>query len=325
MVRSTSATFKTWRRSAPWRGCTRYEASILGAAGNMRKALDVCLRAIDLATASGEDEALARALRDLDGINYALGRDEPRRGEEAIEIYHRLGQEGHSAGVMNNLGAYEFLDGNWVKAEDWYRRALVSSDKSGDVFFSALTRANIAEVLVGQRKFEEAEPLLDEARRVYEATNSTVYLPLLNQLQARSLLGQSRLDEAIEFVDLASEDDLTAQQFGGDLKLVKAEALALSGETAASLEIVDQVEESGLAPKSALEHVRSIALWESGDTDFAIQSSLAAIEAARVSGDEFAEVQALELAHEQARRSGMDPEPAGFDRLRELRSRMGII
>ena len=302
-----------------------YEASILGAAGNMRKALDVSRRAIDLATESGEDEALARALRDLDGINYALGRDEPRRGEEAIEIYHRLGQEGHSAGVMNNLGAYEYLDGNWVKAVDWYQRALVSSDRSGDVFFSALTRANIAEVLVGQRKFDEAAPLLNEARRVYEATDSTVYMPLVSVLQVRNLLGQGRFDEAIEMADKAVSDDLTDQQFGGELKLLKAEAVAMGSDAVKALKIVAEVEESSRVEAAELMRVKAIALREADEAVQARQVALTSLEAARTSGDLYAEMLALELVDELARRSGFAPEPTDSDRLRELRYRMGVI
>ena len=302
-----------------------YEASILGAAGEMRKALEVSRLAVDMASRSGEQEALARALSALDGIHYALGLDEPRRGEEAIEIYHRLGQEGRSAGVMNNLGAYEFLDGNWVQAADWYERALVSSDKSGDVFFSALTRANIAEVLVGQRKFDEAEPLLDEARRVYEATNSTVYIPLVNLLHARNLLGQGRYESAIELVDRASSDEMTQEQFGDDLQLVKAEALARVGDWAGSLEVVDRLAESAQLQPSELARVRSVALAESGRTDEALDVIAGSLDAVRASGNEFAEFLALELYGELVRRSGLDPEPADSERLQELHSRMGVV
>lgn len=301
-----------------------YEASILGAAGDMRTALEVCRIAIEKARSSGEDEALARALGALDGINYALGRDEQRRGEEAIEIYQKLGQDGRSAQIMNNLGAYEFLDGNWDKAAEWYHKALVSSDRSGDVFYSALTRVNIAEVLVSQRRFEEAAPLLDEARRVYESTNSSVYMPLVDLISARRLLGLGDGEAVVEALERALEDNSNANHaWAEDMQCLLAEAYALSGKPERSLEIVSRLEEGSDGP--GLQRVKAIALDGAGESERAGEVLEAALAESVARQDWDQEALILEELSHQARGAGRDPDPAHSARMNELFGRLGIV
>ena len=156
-----------------------YESSVHAANGDPVAALAAARRAIEGARATGEEEALARAYGSLDWANFMLGNDEPRMGGEAVEIFNRLGQVDRSAMTLNMMGAFAYLEGDWTGAVEWYERSVAAAESSGNAFHAANTRANIAEVLIGQRRPEDAIPLLEEADRFFQASRSELVKPFV--------------------------------------------------------------------------------------------------------------------------------------------------
>lgn len=305
-----------------------YESSVHAANGDPVAALAAARRAIEGARATGEDEALARAYGSLDWANFMLGNDEPRRGGEAVEIFNRLGQIDRSAMSMGMLGAFAYLEGDWKGAIDWYERSVAAAEASGNAHHAAITRANIAEVLIGQRRPDEAIPLLEEADRFFTASGSDLYKPFIDLQMARA--HACRGDVATALPEL--ERLFAAQLDSGDgfpwpeTVVSLADALIDTGDAGAALERLDEFQsampESAARLGPAVTRLRARAAHLIGDLERARELGVAALESA--AGDLLAEFLALEVLVQIADGAGVDPDPAWTNRYTELATRLGV-
>lgn len=309
-----------------------YEASIHAANGDPLKASKSAAQAVERARSSGEEEALARAYGVLDWANFMMGHDEPRHGEEAIGIYQRLGFLERSVGLINNMGVYAYLEGRWDAAIEWYEASLDAAERSGNVIEAALTRANMSEVLIGQRKYADALPLIETARRVYEASHATHYKPLIDLLQARAQLGMGLIDEAVRSL----RDSLTLQRRAGavawtaEAEVTLAEALVEAGQPEEALARLTAFEEE--APDQARDvasgifRVRGLARDRLGHDRRAVEEALEnGLDSALEGGDLFNEALVREARVTKRQRAGEDPDPADVDRLNDLFRLLGIV
>lgn len=304
-----------------------FESSIFMLKNAPSKARQAARRAGDLARAASEEEALARSYAVLDWANFMLGIEEPRHGPEAIETYQRLGLLERSVGVMNNMGAFAYLEGRWDEAIDWYRQSLEAAERSGNVLEAALTKANIAEVLIGQRKQDLASPMLAEARRTYEASRSDYYLPLVALLEGRAATAAGHPDQAIGVLEgLASQSGGAATPWIEEIEIALAEALLRNGEAE---EALDRLSAPGIgvidASAPGALRVRGMAIESLGRHDEALSSLRMALGAAEERGDQLEEALTLEALHETESRLGLTPEPASVDRLAELSAQLGLV
>lgn len=308
-----------------------FESSIYMLKNEPRKAARSARRAADEARSSGEEEALARAYQVLDWANFMLGNDSPRRGQEAIEIYQRLGLLERSVGVINNMGAFAYLEGRWDEAIEWYQESLDSAERSGNVLETALSRANIAEVLIGQGKFEEAMPMLEEARRIYHASNSDYYLPLVGLFEARAKLGLGEVEEALgqlsSLLDEASRSGQTSWSM--ETEVAYAETLARGGQAKAAIDRLrkfasDESDQASLIAPDVF-RIRALALRSLGHEDASIEALKLALEAATDQQSLYEEALVLDELTQARRRAGQKPDPASLDRLSELRHQLGIV
>jgi class 3 adenylate cyclase/tetratricopeptide (TPR) repeat protein len=304
-----------------------FESSVFMLKNAPSQARRSALRAGDLARTSEEDEALARSYAVLDWANFMLDIDEPRHGPEAIETYQRLGLLERSVGVMNNMGAFAYLEGRWDEAIDWYQQSLEAAERSGNVLEAALTKANIAEVLIGQRKHELASPLLAEARRTYEASRSDYYLPLVALLEGRASTAGGHFADAVTVLErLASQPGGAATPWIEEIEIALAEALLRSGEAEAALDRLSAADKGAIADSApgAL-RVRGMALDTLGQLEQARATLQGALEAADDRADQLEEALTREALHETEGRLGLAPEPASVDRLAELSAALGLV
>lgn len=301
-----------------------FESSVYAANGDPVKAARAAKEAIDLSVQTGEEEAMARAFSVLDWANFMMGAEAERKGPQAIEIYQRLGFLERSVGVMNNLGAFAFLEGDWDAAVDWYQQSLDAAERSGNVLEVALTKTNIAEVRIGQRKFDEAEPLLKEARRTYEASNADHYMPLVKLLEARLQTASTGATEQT-VAQLRSLFESQVKGAGGqwvtETAVALGDALLSADEPSTALEFSDD-DASPMSP--GLARVKATSLFAIGRDAEARVAVTDARDSAVDSGDLLEELCLLELVAEDVRRSGVDPEPADIERLAELRQMLGV-
>jgi len=308
-----------------------YEATIHAANGDPVKALQSATSAVGLARSVGEEEALARAYGVRDWANFMMGLNEPRHGEEAIEILQRLGFLERSVIAMNNLGVYAHLEGKWDEAVAWYRKAVEAAERSGNVVEAAWTRANIAEVLVGQRKYEEAIPLLDEAERVFRASNALQIMPFVRLQRARAAVGSGDVDGAVDDLEALFAAQLEDGDTSEDPEIVVhlADVLVSCERPADALDRLDRFQLA--APDDAdqvstgIARVRGLASAALGQNTTASEAFDRGLKLAGEDGDLYEEALLREARVEARGRAGEDPDTADIDRFSELFRLLGIV
>jgi class 3 adenylate cyclase/tetratricopeptide (TPR) repeat protein len=135
-------------------------------------ALVLAERAVQEAGESDDGSALARAYLVIDWAKRVQGATGAGYGELALEIYERLGDLDGAGKASNNLGAIAYFDGRWEDAVNWYRRALDFYRRCGNDAAAAVAGGNLAELLVSQRAFEEAEAMLRDSIRVLRSSRA---------------------------------------------------------------------------------------------------------------------------------------------------------
>jgi tetratricopeptide (TPR) repeat protein len=165
-------------------------------------------RALELAEASTDTRRIGDALfqasmgAQRDG-SYVLARS---HAERARELFEALGDRAAVGRQLNNLGGLEHLLGNRRRAVELVREAFgifVELDLRVEAGYAC---SSLAEILLEDGEFEEAEELAHRAlsllgdRRDHVQEIGTAQLAL-----ARALTGQDRLDDAATWADRADE------------------------------------------------------------------------------------------------------------------------
>ncbi|MGQ0849295.1 MAG: ATP-binding protein, partial [Actinomycetota bacterium] len=263
-----------------------FRAFILQSLQRPRETLAAAERAAAEARAAGEREALARAYTAIDWAQYVLGA--PERGahsREALRIYQELGDRESVGNVMNNIGAYAYLDGNWPEAVMWFTRSQEELRKAGNDVASALVATNIGEVLVSQGRIDEAEPILEEALRVLRAANDVDEIPPAEIQLTRVQFDRGDHPGAVERLQRVLTDVAAlGQEFRSyEVMLQLASFRVRDGDPTAALGLVAEIEtragREAVALGPRLAWVRAQALAHFGraeDADAVIEQGLRA-------------------------------------------------
>jgi class 3 adenylate cyclase/tetratricopeptide (TPR) repeat protein len=219
-------------------------AQVYQAQEKPQEALRVATEAMTEAERSGNKEALASAYVRIDWANLFLGKpDQAVYGEKASAIYDELGDLGAKAIVISNEGFAAYFEGRWDDALRLYEEGRDAFQRAGNAVHAAHAASNIAEVLVNQERYAEAEPLVRESIRVLQASeflDGAVFG--LIQL-GRALTGMGRLEEAEEVLQQAWDQ---AHQLGitsmsaTDAATFLAECKLLSGDAKGALELLEE-------------------------------------------------------------------------------------
>jgi class 3 adenylate cyclase/tetratricopeptide (TPR) repeat protein len=265
-----------------------YRAGIYLEQFRPRPALEVGLRAIEVAEASGELDALARAYSNIDEAYQILGlRDMAVYGERALEIFEELGDLSGILLVAMNLGVQAYADGRWEHAVAMYSKAQQAAGHSGNLSGEGAAAANLGEVLISRGKLDEAEVVLHEARRVLRGQN-VVSFALFAETQLGRLNMESGNHEAAVAALTAVIDE--AKRLGQDFIAVDAsvhlaDALTRAGEPVRALEVIEDARQ--LAGEDAplyevpLERLRAATLLGMGRPEAALSHIEPALASAR--------------------------------------------
>lgn len=296
------------------------------------EALRLAERAVAEAADVGAQSAQARASNVVSWAATMLDRpDATEWAQRALALYEIVGDLVGQADMTNNLGIQAYYKGNWDETIAYYRRSRESCAKVGNIIDAALTDANIAEVLVNQRRFDDAEPLLRDASRVMRTTGYRAGAAFADMHLARLLArrGDTESAEPILVATIAELASLGRMASAYEATLVKAECLAIAGRADDALGELAIASELTTDDVSILDATRARvagqALASAGRVEEAAAMLEEGIGAARARGLDYElglmlhEVSSLPVAV----RTGSDEEPA--EESARLLARLGVI
>jgi len=256
--------------------------------GRPRDAIAVAAEVVARAEPLGPSRALARAYSALDGGYLDLGEPEKAVHEvKALAIYRELGAARWAAVIESNLGVQAYAEGRWREASGYYTHSRDELERLGDSTQAAFAGANLGEVLISRGLLDDAESVLDDARRTLRSAEHVTGSIFAETQLARLALVRGNGAAAIEDLTRVVEEAVSvgSAPFALEAWVYLAEAYAQHGDadralaTLAEAERTLRLESSPLA--AHLARVRAVALDATGDATGAIEQAELAIAIAR--------------------------------------------
>jgi class 3 adenylate cyclase/tetratricopeptide (TPR) repeat protein len=178
--------------------------------------------------------ALAEAQRQQAGLYAMLGRfDEARQAaDRTTTLMKQVGARFRLAGLAFWIGPMHMLAKEYEEAERTLRESIGIFEEIGDKGFLSTLAVDLAEALIAQGRFDEAEPWAERGRQL-GAEDDAVTQMGWRAARASILAHQGRLDEAEglarEALDVAASTDYVDMR--GDLWLRLGEVLRQAGNT----------------------------------------------------------------------------------------------
>lgn len=298
--------------------------------GRFRAAGEWCRQTLDDPGAT--DKQRAHALHLLVTVDAHLGLPEATEiGEQAIEIYERIGDLVGMGDVLNNLGVDAYYRGRWDEATDYHTRAGEVRRRAGHVIGAAASVNNLAEIYCDQGKLAEAEEMFRESLYVFESSSFPVGVALASANLGRTLTRMGRFEEALTYLErgrglfaemgakaFISETDVKVveyQMFEGD----KAEAESLAARVLRDL----GRDESTLMARTALHRLLACCAAAKGRLDDAEAHFSMSLEFAEQANALFEQA----LTYEGMARTLRDHEKAGewLERQADMFEQLGVI
>lgn len=200
--------------------------------GRHREAAALAAAAQAEAEAAGSDWVLGRALSVADMTEVAAtGRGDEQRVRRALSLFERVGDLTFQAHMWIHLGIQAYYRGDWNAAADHYARARELHLRVGDDWNAAIPAANVAEILIDQGRYAEAEPIAGEALRVWRVSGTPWDVGFGAALLGRLCMRTGRFGEAgtylSESVKAFSSSNEHLELLGAELS--SAEMLVLEG------------------------------------------------------------------------------------------------
>jgi class 3 adenylate cyclase/tetratricopeptide (TPR) repeat protein len=299
-------------------------AMLLQAEGRTTEALEWADKAKSEAEAAEDPEALADAYFVM---GWAYG-DRARQGGappaedgavsvmlRSLEAYQGAGNVVREAEVLGTLGVICQWEGRWDEALAYYERGRSAALKIGSAVNAAVTRVNIAEILVDRGEWAEAEAVLLETLPLWKASQYHYFLGLCMLFLGRVSLRTGRMDEALARLEEAKANYL---KVGAEKEIPAvnariAECQIAMGKPEAALEMASGMlsnvtESNGVASvQPLLERVQGHALLSQGDLWGARDALEASLASARQRNDLFEATLTMLSLIELDRLEGIEP------------------
>jgi class 3 adenylate cyclase/tetratricopeptide (TPR) repeat protein len=309
---------------------TRAEAQLRQ--GRTHRAKWWARRALSLAEATGNREAVATAYWLLDNVHLTEGRlDLATHGEKAAAIFRQVRRLDSLAKLENNLGALAYYRGDWSLALRRYEAARRGFEKIGSSVDAALGSANIAEIFADQGRLDEAEALLREAIDLWRSLSFPLGLARATRYLARVQLRRGEVATALEmFTEARATFD--AHGLVGNVHEVdvwSVECLLRLGRVDEAQALLDRAVsfESSSGPTELapmLHRLRAAAAAAAGRIDDAWAEVDEALHLARSRGAAFEVALALEALSVLAERGGRAMDPSALEERDALLDALGV-
>ena len=235
------------------------------------------------------------------------------------------------ATAKTNLGVLCAIAGRWPDAADWFEAARDAYERTGDTVRSADPALNLGEMLVKQRRYAEAEPVLRKTIRLLQAANFAEGVNHGELQLGRILLAQNKLDDAEQLLARVQSECDRAEQALAALEAASERALVRlrAGHADQALALLADAESAaGEAAELMLPvvaHARGRILSESGQIHEAQNVLAAGLEAARAQGMPYEEAMLLLVKFDLAREQGEAPDPEEEKAAQNILSSLGIM
>ena len=283
--------------------------------GRPIEAIETAHRVVADAERRGPSIALARAYSALEGGYLDIGQPENAVYEEkALEIFRGLGAARFAAIMEMNLGVKAYAQGRWHDASELYGNARSEFERVGDMTQAAHAGANLGEVLISRRLFDEAEAVLTDADATLRASGYHFAAMFSETQLARLAIEKGDLPRAIESLAALVEEARTSGDAGYAFEawIYLADALTRSGEAERALMELEQA--AALIPDDASPHrvplarESAMALVQLGRLAQAADELETALRMSRAQGLAYEEVRTLTALAELARLEGRQPD-----------------
>ena len=212
--------------------------------GKLKEALTRAQVALDEAALVDEKAATARAFGVI-AWSHMMTHDSRALEvcQRALSLYEEIDDLVGQNDMANNLGVLAFYDGQWDEALLYYQRSRDGAERVGNIVDVGFAEANIGELLVNQRRLDEAEGRLVNAVRVLRSTGELSMATFAEIQLARILKDRGDLDRAEadlrRIADESARSGFTANALEAGLILV--ECAIQRGEGAAAITMLNQI------------------------------------------------------------------------------------
>lgn len=297
--------------------------------GRGREAVDWCRRGIADAEAAGDDRVLAHALFVLDWALVTLGRiDEATNSARALAIYEELDDLPGQSVVVNGMGAFAYWQGRWDDATALYERSREIRERLGDPVTAADGTYNIAEILVDQGRFDEAETMLTDVLRTWRAADARGRIADATRLLGRIASRTGRPEEGSRLLEDARA---VYQELGAQGELAETEARIAGSLVRGGLGAEGLVRADAARSLAAeihvplIERIRGYALLQLGDPVGARDAFATSLASARSQNADFEAAVTLDALVRLDAAERRPPEPAIAAERDEILDRLGVV
>jgi class 3 adenylate cyclase/tetratricopeptide (TPR) repeat protein len=276
-------------------------AAVYNFRGQFRACLDTCESVLDDATHTENRRLIAQAHLLAEWCCASLGLPERSAHERAaLALLVELGDSIGLANLHLNRGETAWLESRVGDALDDFAKSSEYYLRAGDVVGAALADNNMAEILTLQHRLDEAEALLENARRVLQAANYPLGTVITTSGLSRIAAWRGETREALRL----QTDAL------GDFRLLGAEDYVMESLVRLVEIHVLEAEAAAAAALDAAAEARRV-LEGSGDVPV-LPGTLSRLEARarRLSGDVVGARSLLQQALDAVSRDGFDYEVA---------------
>jgi tetratricopeptide (TPR) repeat protein len=241
-----------------------FAAMVLFGQDRPRRALAQARQALEHARAAGEELSLGRALIVVELAQITL--DGPGNGahlQEALAIFERRSDLLMQATVRNNLGFLNAVACRWHEAISWLESGQELFLRSGDAVGAALSGLNIGEILINQRRYDDAEAALNDALRAMRACEFAEGINILEIHLARIRIERGALADGDARLERVLEEFVRVGKwiYVLEVAVIRADGRLRAGDPAGALALLDEAQ--ALARKDA-ELLRAKTAWVRG-------------------------------------------------------------
>jgi len=173
--------------------------------GNYARAIEFCLKSIDILKEIGEVQSLSACYNYLARIYLDQNDYTPafKYIHKALEITEKDSISSRNANVIATLGDAYKASGEMKMAEEYIRKAYNIRIKCGNIRRIGSSLLQMAEFNYSQRKYQEAEENLTEAERIYSELGDKMGLFLVYHTLADIYFAVDKMDMSFDFAGKA--------------------------------------------------------------------------------------------------------------------------